>query len=99
MQNKEAYTQMSLFADQDTALDENGRKSHLNIRDYSKRLGNNAKFSDLSNRRCVYEVCEQGKPPYCQAAKMATDKNRIQPNKLKCGTSNCPYFISINKEN
>lgn len=99
MQNREAYTQISLFADQDTTLDGNGRKSHLNIRDHSKRLVSNARFSDLSNRRCVYEVCEQGKPPYCQVAKMATDKNRIQPDEPKCGTPNCPYFISINKEN
>lgn len=99
MRNKEVYKQMSLFADQDTTLDKNGRKSHLTIRDHAKKLGNNAKFSDLSNRRCVYEVCEKGKPPYCQVSKMATDENRIQPDELKCGTQKCPYFISINKEN
>ena len=92
------YNQISLFADQDTALDEDGRKIKWNIRDHAKKLSG-VKFTDTYNRRCIYEIYEKGKPPYCQAAKMAIEKNRIKPDECNCGTLSCPYFMPINKEN
>lgn len=96
--NEENYEQISLFADQDTVIDECGRKIKWNMRDHAKKLGCSKNFTTTYERKCVYQVCGEDNNPHCQVVKMADNTNRIGPNESNCGTNSCPYYIPFNKE-
>ena len=95
--NNEMLTQLSLFSDSDTKINNVGKKVEKNMRDQA--LGLKGCQHIDTHHNCVYNLSEDKGEIKCQIEIIQTGQNgtRITPCSAKCGTSGCIYYTKNNK--